>query len=386
MMILEDISILDFTHVWFGPYCTMILGKLGAEVIKVEPPWGEVGRYGPGELVKGASTNFYALNINKMGISINLKTSEGLEIIKDLVKMSDVIVQNFAPGTMERLGLSYNVLKSLKPDIIYAALSGFGQEGPYSKYGSFAPIAEAISGHTYETGKSHDIDGPPVNIAGALGDLGPAVYAALAIVGAIRHRDRTGEGQMIDVNQVDCMVALNCCSNVAYDLLKESPIQRRKNRSKDPNRIWGIVKVKDGWIQVAGERPKAIENLKEKFNVEELNLELLKEKISGMTRKEAFKFLAEEELPCAPIYESHEGMFDPHLLHRDMWINVLHKNAGNYIVPNFPIRFSRTPGTVKTSSPLLGQNTEDVLTSKLGMAKETVKDLERKGIIVLVKE
>ncbi|MCK4582758.1 CoA transferase, partial [Candidatus Bathyarchaeota archaeon] len=128
--ILEDIRILDFTHVWFGPYCTMMLAELGAEVIKVEPPWGTIGRLGPGELHHGTSTTFYALNINKKDIAMDLKNPEVKEMIKELVKQSDVVVQNFAPGAMERLGLGYDVLKKWNPRIIYAALSGFGQTGP----------------------------------------------------------------------------------------------------------------------------------------------------------------------------------------------------------------------------------------------------------------
>jgi len=153
--ILEDIKILDFTHVWFGPYTTMMLAELGAEVIKIEPPWGTIGRMGPGELKNGVSTTFYALNLGKKGISMDLKNPEVKEMIKELVKQSDVVAQNFAPGTMDRLGFGYDVLKEWNPKIIYAALSGFGQTGPYSKNASYASIAEAMSGHTYATGKNY---------------------------------------------------------------------------------------------------------------------------------------------------------------------------------------------------------------------------------------
>ena len=145
--ILEDIRVLDLTHAWFGPYCTMLLAGLGAEVIKIEPPWGALGRMGPGAMVQGTSTSFYALNLNKKDLALNLKSSEGLEIFKELVKKSDIVIQNFLPGTMERMGLGYDVLKELNSGIIYAALSGFGQTGPYKLRPSFAPIAESMSGH-----------------------------------------------------------------------------------------------------------------------------------------------------------------------------------------------------------------------------------------------
>ena len=380
--ILEDIRVLDFTHVWFGPYCTMMLAELGAEVIKVEPPWGTIGRLGPGELYHGTSTTFYALNINKKDVAMDLKNPEVKEMIKELVKQSDVVVQNFAPGAMERLGLGYDVLKEWNPRIIYAALSGFGQTGPYSRYGSYAVIAEAISGHSYATGKYHDPDGPPITMAGALGDLGPAMYAAFSIVAALRHRDKTGEGQMIDVAQVDTMVAFNCTASVAYDLLKESPIKRRQQRPQDPNRIWGILPVKDGWIQIAGERGKAIENLKQELGVEEVSKELVQGRISGMTRMEAFKWLAEMGFPCAPVYEAHEAMWDPHLEARGMWVEVEHKAAGKYKIPNFPVKFSETPSEVTMAAPMLGQHTRMVLKELLGKTDEELDALEKQGAIV----
>ena len=380
--ILEDIRVLDFTHVWFGPYCTMMLAELGAEVIKVEPPWGTIGRLGPGELYHGTSTTFYALNINKKDVAMDLKNPEVKEMIKELVKQSDVVIQNFAPGAMERLGLGYDVLKEWNPRIIYAALSGFGQTGPYSRYGSYAVIAEAISGHSYATGKQHDPDGSPITMAGALGDLGPAMYAAFSIVAALRHRDKTGEGQMIDVAQVDTMVAFNCTASVAYDLLKESPIKRRQQRPQDPNRIWGILPVKDGWIQIAGERGKAIENLKQELGVEEVSKELVQGRISGMTRMEAFKWLAEMGFPCAPVYEAHEAMWDPHLEARGMWVEVEHKAAGKYKIPNFPVKFSETPGEVTMAAPMLGQHTRMVLKELLGKTDEELDALEKQGAIV----
>ena len=179
--ILEDIRILDFTHVWFGPYCTMMLAELGAEVILVEPPWGNIGRFGPGALFKGTSTSFYALNLNKKGIAVDLKSEEGKDIISELIKTSDIVVQNFVPGTLEKLGFGYEVQKELNDDIIYAALSVFGQDGPYSKYASYAVIAEAVSGHTKANARRAVGDGPPSSLAGAIGDIGPATMAAFGI-------------------------------------------------------------------------------------------------------------------------------------------------------------------------------------------------------------
>jgi len=381
--ILEDIRILDLTHVWFGPFCTMMLAELGAEVIKVEPPWGTIGRLGPGALFKGTSSTYYALNLGKKDISIDLKSEEGKEILSELIKVSDVVAQNFAPGAMERLGFGYDVLKELNPKVIYAALSGFGQTGPYSRYGSYAAVAEAMSGHTYATGKRHDPEGPPISMAGAMGDLGPAMYAAFAIMAAIRHRDKTGVGQMIDVPQFECMVAFNTTSTTAYSLFNETTWEISKKYPRDPNRIWGKFQVQDGWIQIAGERPRAIERLKEQFGVDQMSKELIEEHMKGMTRKEAFDWLAGVGMPVAPIYDSHETFDDPHLEARDFWKQVDHPAAGEYTVPNFPVTLSETPGEVTSAAPMLGQHTEEVLTSQLGYSEERIKALEKEGKIVV---
>jgi len=381
--ILEDIKVLDFTHVWFGPYCTMMLAGLGAEVITVEPPWGNIGRFGPGELYKGTSTSFIAMNCGKKGVTIDMKKPEGITLVKELVKESDIVVQNFATGAMERLGLGYDELKKIKPNIIYAALSGFGQYGPYSRYGSYAVVAEAISGYTYATGKGITPDHAPVTMAGALGDIGPAVFAAFSIVAALRYRDKTGKGQMIDVNQVDTMVSFNACETVAYDLFKESPIERRRKRPQNPNEIWGIVPVKDGWVQIAGSRPKAIEELKSKLGVEEINKDIVKEKIASMTRMEAFEWLTSFDIPSAPIYEAYEGFEDPHLKARKTFIEVEDPVAGKYRIPKFPAEFSETPGEIKTGAIALGQHTEEVLRTVLKKTPKQIEELEQNGVVTI---
>ncbi|MCK4791641.1 MAG: CoA transferase [Desulfobacteraceae bacterium] len=379
--ILEDIRILDFTHVWFGPYCTMMLAELGAEVIKIEPPWGTIGRLGPGAIFKGVSTTFYALNLNKKDVSVDLKSEEGLSIVKELLKKSDVVVQNFVPGTLERLGLGYDVQKKLKKDIIYAALSGFGQSGPYSGYASFAVVAEAMSGHTFANAKKLRGNGSPVTMPGAMGDLGPAMYGAFAIVAAIRHRDRTGEGQMIDVNQTDCMVAFNTCSSVGHNIFAAAGLERPERRD-DPTSVGGMYEVNDGWVMLMGARARALDSLKEAMGVEELSKDVVKEYIKGMTRREAFKFISDTGFPAAPVYEAHEAMTDPHLLERGMWVEADHPVAGKYRVPNFPVKFYKTPGKVVSAAPMLGQHTEEVLTTLLDYTPEQVKALEKDGKIV----
>lgn len=384
--VLEDIRVLDLTHVWFGPWSTLMLAELGAEVIKIEPPWGSLGRIPEmGSMYGGVSSTFHHFNLNKKDMAVNLKHPEGVGIFKRLVKISDVVVENFTPGTMEKLGLSYEDLKGIKPDIIYAALSGFGQTGPYTARPSYAVIAESITGFTRATGDMADPDGPPLNMAGFFGDLGPGTMAAMCIIAAIRYRDQMGKGQMIDVAQTDCMMAYN--TNVtSYFLSGKNEVERRKEweeiRKKSGRmHIGGRMEVKDGWIQVAGMRARGIDALKEKLGEEELDKERVESYVGDMTREEAVKFFVEVGLPVAPILYASEAVYDPHILSRDIFVELEHPRAGRIKVPNFPVKLSETPGEVISAAPLLGQHNREILVNYLGYTEEKITHLEKEGII-----
>ena len=378
--ILEDIRVLDLTQFWFGPFCTMLLADLGAEIIRIEPPWGAIDRIADGALFGGVSYTFHHFNLNKKNLTLDLKTSDGRDIFKEMVKRSDVVVQNFRPGAMERLGLGYDVLKALNPAVIYAALSGFGQYGPYSHRGSFATIAEAMSGHTRLTGDEVDPEGPPIEMAQAYGDLGPALFAAMSIIAALRYRDKTGVGQMIDVAQLDCMVALNTALT-GYTL---SGMKLWELRKKYPvgQGFGGLMKTKDNaWIRLASFSPRAIDSLKRHLGVEEVKEEMIEEKVGEMTQKEAIDFFVRAKVPVAPVYQVDEIVKDPHLIARDMFVDVEHPNAGKVKVPNFPVKLSETPGEIVSAAPLLGQHNREILMGVLGYTEEKVSELERAGII-----
>ena len=385
---LSDIRVIDMTHVWFGPWCTMMLADLGAEVIKVEPPWGGLGRIPQGgEMYGGSSSTYHHLNLNKKAMAINLKTEEGIKLFKELLKVSDVVVQNFAPGTMEKMGLGYDVLKSIKPDIIYAALSGFGQTGPYSERASYAVIAEALAGQTKSQGSSVDPEGPPRSMTGAFGDLAPGTIATMSIIAALRYRDKTGIGQMVDVAQADCMFAYNTGAT-SYLLTGKDEVTRRKEQQERRKktgggmmRIGGILEVKDGWIHLAGWRPKGIEKLKEVMGVEEPNPDQVKEYIKTMTKYEAADFFGDVGLPVAPILWASEACNNEHLLARNMVVELEHPKMGKYKAVNFAVKFSETPINVETHAPLLGEHNEEVMVNYLGYTKEQVEELIKKGII-----
>jgi CoA:oxalate CoA-transferase len=378
--ILDDIRVLDLTQFYFGPFTTMLLAQLGAQVIRVEPPWGATDRLADGAIFGGSSYSFHHLNLNKKGITLNLKTVEGLEIFKDLVKHSDVVIQNFRPGTMERLGLSYKVLKEIKTDIIYAALSGFGQTGPYRERPSFAQIVEAMSGHTRLTGDMVDPHGPPIEMAQAYGDLGPALYATICVIGALRYRDQTGVGQMIDVAQYDCMVSLvpaltgfHLSGLRLWELREKYPLARG---------FGGLVQTRDGgWVRIAIFSPRIIEGLKDYLGEEEVSMEMLEEKINHMSRDEAVSFFVKAGVPVAPVYSEPEVMSDPHLDKRGMWINLTHPLAGEIRVPNFPVKLSETPGEVTSPSPVIGEHNYEVLNGLLGFTRERITILEESGVI-----
>jgi CoA:oxalate CoA-transferase len=378
--ILGDIRVLDLTQFWFGPYCTLLLAEQGADVIRIEPPWGGVDRIADGALFGGSSYTFHHHNLNKKSLTLNLKTPEGLEIFKTLVKESDVVIQNFRPGTMERLGLGYDVLTELNPQVIYAALSGFGQYGPYFQRGSFAMIAEAMSGHSRLTGDLIDTEGPPREMAQSVGDLAPAIFAAMSIISAIRHRDKTQRGQMIDVAQLDCMVALNTALTgynftglKLWELKEKYPLGRG---------FGGMVKTNDeGWVRYASFSPKIIEGLKKHLDIDELHEDEMAEIIGKMTREEAVEFFAQAGVPAAPVYDVDEVVKDPHLEAREMFIEVEHKKAGTVKVPNFPVKYSETPGRITKAAPLLGEHNKEILSQIVGLSAERISELERVGII-----
>ncbi|MCW4048298.1 MAG: CoA transferase [Candidatus Bathyarchaeota archaeon] len=377
---LFDIRVLDLTQFWFGPYCTMMLADMGAEVIRIEPPWGSPDRIADAYLAGGSSYTFHQLNLNKKGLSLNLKTAEGLQVFKEMVPKADVVVQNFRPGTMERLGLGYDVLRELNPSIIYAALSGFGQNGPYRERPCFAPIAEAMSGHSRLTGDELDPEGPPIEMAQAVGDLAPGLYAAMSIIAAVRHRDMTGVGQMVDVAQLDCMTAMNMALT-GYNL---SGMRLWQLKEKYPmgRGFGGLLKAKDGeYVRLASFSPRLIDSLREHMDVEEITMDIIQEKVSAMTRDEAVQYFVDAKVPVAPVYNVDEVVEDPHLQARNMFTYVEHKKAGRIKVVNFPVKFSETPVTVETAAPIIGEHDEEILKGILSYSDDKLTELRKANAI-----
>jgi len=375
--LLDGVTILDLSHVYYGPYTTMVLASMGAEVIKIEPPWGEMSRLYP-PLVNGESSPFMYLNRCKKGMTLNLKSEEGKTIFFRLLEKADVVVENFKRGTMEKLGLGYEELRKRKPDIIYAALSGFGVDGPYRDRPSFAPVAEAMSGWMRLTGDLEDPEGPPIRPAEWHGDLDPAMWAVVGILAALRHKDRTGEGQLVDVAQLDCMIAMTGIPISNY--LVEGKLAWEIWRDRPTVAIlFGFFKAVDGYVYVAAEGGQ-VDRLKELTGRELETNEDLQAWVSDKEVRGVVDALVAANVPVAPIYQLNEVVEDPQVKARGMIVEFDHPKAGKVRQPNFPVRFSRTPAKVG-AAPTLGQHNEEILTDVLGYSVDEITALRKKGVI-----
>jgi CoA:oxalate CoA-transferase len=378
MGMLDDIRVLDFSHVFFGPYTTMILGDMGADVIKIEPPWGEAARLYP-PLYGGMSGVFLYLDRNKRGMTLNLKDPRAREIALALAEKSDVVVENFKRGTMDKLGLGYEDVKKVKPDVIYASLSGFGLDGPYVGRTSFAPIASAIAGWMRLTGDLVDPEGPPIRSAEWHGDLDPGLWGVISILGAIRHHDKTGEGQLIDVSQLDTMIAQTGVSITRYAMSGELPWQAREKYMGLST--FGLFEAVDGWVYIAAD-PYMAPRLMKGMGVESLETtEELREWVSSHNVNDILEALVAESIPVAPVLHIDQTLEDPHVKARGIIQEMEHPTAGKVRSPGFPVKMSKTPGTARLPAPQLGQHNEEVLTQLLGYTKERVTDLRKAGVI-----
>jgi len=381
MGMLDDIRIVDFTHVYFGPYSTMIMADMGADVIKIEPPWGEMTRLSPPHF-GGVSSTFHYLDRNKKGVALNLKDPKALEIVKELIKQSDVVIENFKRGTMEKLGLGYEDVKKLNPKIIYASLSGFGLDGPYKDRPSFAPIAGSYCGWYRLTGDVLDPKGPPIRPAEWHGDLDPGLFAVIGVLGALRHRDKTGEGQLIDVSQLDVMMAQTGVAITGYTLSGKLPWERQADRLPGPQ-TFGMFKAKDGYVYVAAD-PQMHQKLMAAMGVEDLGegAEVLEGWVKDKTVDEVVEAL-KDAVPVAPVQNIDKAIEDPQVKHRGTMIEVEHSKAGRVRMPGFPLKMEKTPGVIKMPAPLLGEHTVQVLKELLGYSDEKIEGLRKSGTIVV---
>jgi len=399
---LEGIKILDLTQIYAGPYCSMLFADMGAEVIKIEPPWGEIIRDNPPLVKQGEggphdrsrSGYFLTLNRNKFGITLNLKHPRAVEIFKELVKIGDVVIENYAPGVMKRLGIDYSVLREVNPRVIMCSISGFGQWGPYSERMSFDIIAQAMSGLMSITGHP---DSPPTKVGTSLGDVAASLHAAFAIMAALWYREKTGEGQYIDVSMQECMVAILEGAIPRWTIGKEllTPIG-----SMNPHECpMAAFRCKDGYIIIATvgdehwqrfcralNRPDWAADPQYKTKRQRWEKKyILQEEIEKITTqytvKEVGEMLDRERVANSPILNIQQVVDDPHLHARGYFVEVEHPIIGRAKIPGVPFKLSTTPGTVTRPSPLVGEHNELILKKYLGMSPEEVKRLKEEGVL-----
>jgi len=376
MSALEGIRVLDLTHAHAGPICTMFLGAMGAEVIKIEPTWGEMTRMFP-PLVKGVSPYFMFVDRCKKGVTLNLKDTRGREIFMEMVKKADVVMENFSAGTMDRLDLGWEVLQGLNPGIIFASISGFGQTGPWSDRRSFDPIAQASSGYMWTMQEGINPEGPPLQAVEAIADTIPGFTALIGILAALQHRHRTGRGQRIDVAQMDSMIAVM----QSFSFWEIAGMTFRSAGRAGRVGVSGLHKAEDGYVMFSLPAGRITDWFKELLGVEELTREDVERWVAERPVEEVVGLLAKTGVPVAPVLDLDQVKANEHARAREMFVDVNHPTLGEVSLPGFPIKFSETKGDITMPAPLLGQHNEEVYSEILGLSTEKIEELRKEGVV-----
>ena len=391
---LDGIKVLDLTRVLAGPYATMLLGDLGAEIIKIEQPGtGDESRnFGP--FKNGFSLYFMSVNRGKQSVTLNLKTERGQAIFKQLLEQTDILVENFRPGTMEKLGLDYDTLKIEHPSLIYAACSGFGQTGPYAQQGAYDMIIQGMGGIISITGEP---DGPPVRVGTSISDITAALFTTIGVLSALHHRNRTGNGQFVDVAMLDSLVAVLENAVVRYFATGEAPKPLgARHPAITPFEAFASA---DGHVIIALGNDTLWAKFCEHVNRKELISDerfrtnadrtenhdelfpILSEIMSHRKTDDWIDALGEIGVPCGPINTMDKVVSHPQVQAREMIARIAHQITGEVEVPGVPIKLSETPGDVDAPAPSLGEHTAQVLTGLLKMLPDEVEALRRDGII-----
>lgn len=394
MKALQELVVLDLTRVLAGPYASMMLADFGANVIKIETPAGGDDSRAFGPFAGTESVYFMSLNRNKRSMTLNLKSAEGKQLFMDMVKTADIVLENYRPGTMEKLGLGYETLQEINPGIIYAACSGFGHTGPYSKRPAYDVIVQGMGGIMSITGQE---DGEPTRVGASIGDINAGLFTVIGILTALHHRTQTGEGQKVDVGMLDCQVAI-----------LENAISRYLASGKVPvplgNRHPSITpfepfKARDGYVIIAVGNDKLWEKFCNLIGRPELisderfatnparteNQRQLKEILDTVFPaklvEEWLATLDGEGIPCGPLNTVDKVIEDPQIKAREMIVESVHSVAGAVKMAGIPIKLSLTPGAVEKPAPLLGQHTQEILQDMLGLTNEQIIDMRKKKVL-----
>ena len=391
---LEGIKVIELAQIMAGPTCGMLLADMGADVIKVEKlPGGDDTRSYTQPSIDGESAAFMVLNRNKRGMAVNLKTPGGLEVVTRLLKDADVVTENYRKGTLEKLGLGYDMLQKLNPRLVYCAVSGYGRTGPYADKPGFDLILQGFAGIMSVTGEPGR---QPVKSGTSIADINAGILAALGIVSALQARERTGRGQMVETSLMEAAV---------QQMYWQAAIHFATGVSSGPTGSAHILTApyqafptSDGWINIGGAnqsnweriakaigRPELIEDPRFVNNGERMkNLDVLVPLLSERTRtRSSAEWIREFEaagVPVGPINKIGEVLADPQVKAREMVVEVEHSRVGRTKAIGLPIKFSETPGGVTRGAPTLGQHTDEVLAS-LGYGAQEIAQLRRDGAV-----
>ena len=391
---LGGIKILDFTRVYSGPYCTMLLGDLGAEVIKVEAvgKGDDTRSFAP--IKEGESGYFMYLNRNKKSLSLDLKAEQGREIALKLMEWADVVIENFSPGTMDRLGLSYEVAKEKNPKIIYASISGFGQDGPYRNKVAYDAVAQAMGGMTYLTGNP---EADPVRVGPAISDAATGVHTAVAILSALLYRDRSGKGQYIDMAMMDTVFSM--LENFVSIKTMTGINPERSGNSNPSSAPYNMYKTKTNYIVIATAnnslfeklmnaigKPELIDDPRFKTNPDRKKNEaaidaIVEEWTSQHTNQEIETILEQARVPVASLKSVDELLNDPQIACREMLIEQENPVLGKVKLPGSPLKLKETPPDTSRRAPILGEHTEEVLKEILHYNDSEIAKIKENKII-----
>lgn len=391
---LSGLKVLDLSQIMAGPYCTMVLADLGAEVIKVEKAGKGDDSREMGPYVNGESASFAHINRNKQGIVLNLKDPQGREVLYDMARWADVVVENFRVGVTKSLGVDYDTLSKINPRIVYCSISGYGQTGPYAQKGGFDLVAQGLTGMMTMTG---EVDGRPLKAGIAIYDIGAGITAAYAILAAYIHRMKTGEGQYIDISLAECGLPWFIWEAAAYFTNGTVPqATGSRHRVSAPYQAFrtgkGYIVIgaanQRSWERLCTDvlgRPQLIDDPRFATNSDRLThiaeLEALLE--AEFVKADAATWIARCEasgVPCGPINDFSQAMQDPHFLARGMIEEVEHPKLGRMKMVGIPTKFSKTPGAVRTAAPTFGQDTDAVL-RRLGLSQDRIAELRSRGVV-----
>jgi formyl-CoA transferase len=404
---LSGIRILDMTHVQAGPTSSQLMGFLGADVIKVESPAGDATRKQLRDIPDADSLYFTMLNCNKRSITVNLKNEQGKAVFTDLVKTCDVVMENFGPGVLDRLGFGWAKVHEINPRIVMASIKGFGTEGPYAAFKAYENVAQAMGGAMSTTGF---IDGPPLVTGAQIGDSGTGVHLMAGILAALLHRERTGRGQYVECAMMDCVMNLTRVKWRDHQRIENGPLTEysiqefedftpRAGNDSGGGQLGNAIKCKPGgpndylyvvvqehvWNALANRiggdalvNDARFDNIDARRRNQAEMWRLLEDFASDYTKRELMATFNEIDVPCGPIMSTSDLANDEHVKLREMYVELDHPERGTWFNLGCPIKLSDSPVEVERS-PLLGEHTDEILSEVLGYDDARIAGLKQAG-------